>query len=341
QAAILQAEKLAEAKHENPAINIVVQKIVGTSIKDKLNLPGTIIPWESVKMISEVTGKVVEIKVKEGDRVKQGDLLVQIDPRDSQNNLNSADAAYELALTSQERAQKLFDMELMPKAELARVNAHLKTSKAALDTVKLQLKKCEIRAPISLIINSIPAKVGLNMNPFMPIPVLELINIDKVKISVGIPEADVDSIRGLEYFDVIIDALSGRKVRAKKYFLSHQVDTMARLYNLELVVDNPGGNILPGMFARVEVVKKAFSNAVSIPIYAVISKDQQKTVFVEQDGKAHLRIIETGVLEGWRIQVTKGISAGDKVIVVGHRSVGEGQNVKVVREVTDAMELVN
>jgi membrane fusion protein (multidrug efflux system) len=153
--------------------------------------------------------------------------------------------------------------------------------------------------------------------------------------------SDVDSIRKIQSFDVTIDALSSKKIRAKKYFLSDQPDTMARLYNLVLAVDNPNGNILPGMFVRVEIVKKAFQNAVSIPIYAVISNDQQKSVYIEQDGKAHLRIIETGVLEGARIQVTKGLNTGDKVIVVGHRSVGDGQNVKVVRQVSDSMELNN
>ena len=89
------------------------------------------------------------------------------------------------------------------------------------------------------------------------------------------------------------------------------------------------------MFARVNIVKKEVKDSMSVPLYSVITRGNGQFVFIEKGGKAHARMVETGILEGWRIQVTKGLARGDHVIVVGHRSVDEGQEVNVVRTVSD------
>ena len=128
-----------------------------------------------------------------------------------------------------------------------------------------------------------------------------------------------------------MDALGSMRVKGRRHFLSRSPETFARLYKLELSVPNPGGRILPGMFARVDVVKDIRTGAIAVPLYAVITRREAKFVFVEHEGKARIRPVKTGVLEGWMLEITEGLSPGEKVIVVGHRSVDEGQDVKVIR----------
>jgi membrane fusion protein (multidrug efflux system) len=103
------------------------------------------------------------------------------------------------------------------------------------------------------------------------------------------------------------------------------------LYNLELAIDNPDGMLFPGMFVRAEIVKLEAGASLSVPLYTVITRNGQQFVYVEEDGTAKRRPVELGILEDWRVQVKKGLSAGDRVIVEGHRNVEEGQKVNIVR----------
>jgi membrane fusion protein (multidrug efflux system) len=115
---------------------------------------------------------------------------------------------------------------------------------------------------------------------------------------------------------------------------------MARLYTLELELDNSDGRILPDMFVRVEIVKKEIKDSLALPIYSVISRNDENIVYVVDDGVARAHKVSLGLLEGWRIQVTEGLCAGDRVIVVGQRSVNTGDKVNIVRSVTRAEDII-
>ena len=104
------------------------------------------------------------------------------------------------------------------------------------------------------------------------------------------PESDVTAVFDLTEADVIIEALGGRTVKGKKIFLSHKPRTLARLYDLELIVRNTDRKILPGMFARVSLVKHVFKNALVVPLYAVISHGDRHLVFVENNNFAEKRL---------------------------------------------------
>ena len=94
------------------------------------------------------------------------------------------------------------------------------------------------------------------------------------------------------------------------------------------------------MFARVELVKKKYTDALVVPLYAVINQGDERFVFIENDGKAKRRPVELGILAGWQVQVTSGLNADEKVIVVGHRLLSDGHSVKVIKNVQNAREIL-
>jgi membrane fusion protein (multidrug efflux system) len=169
--------------------------------------------------------------------------------------------------------------------------------------------------------------------------VATVLDIERIKVVVGIPETDVDAVRKIDRFDISIEALNNRKISGKKYFLAVAPESMAQVYRLELEVANKQEEILPGMFARVEIVKEEFPDALAIPLYAVISRDNKHYVYVEDNNVAKLQEVKLGILDGWQIQITEGLKPGGKVIVVGQRSVDEGQRLNVVKRVTDPAEI--
>lgn len=329
----IKAEKMAGILKSRPPVNVVALETTAKPIRDRLNLPGVVEPWVELSILAEIHAKVTGVMVKEGDRVEKGDIIALLDASDYENALASARASHDLALKTHRRTLRLYKEELISKARLDEIIAEVESLDAAVKNAELKVKRTSIRAPIAGIINRLDAKEGLLLSISDPVAVI--LDIDRVKVSVGIPESDVDAVRKLSEFDLTIDALGGRAVHAKKLFFSKSPDSLARLYKLELEVNNPRGEILPGMFAKVNIIKKEVKKAISVPLYSVISRNEQQFVFLEKDGKAEVRQVETGILEGWQIQITKGLKIGERVIIVGHRSIDEGQEVNVIRTVKD------
>ena len=166
-------------------------------------------------------------------------------------------------------------------------------------------------------------------------PVGQMLQIDRLKAVVGIPESDVVAVRKISEVNITIQALDDRKVTAKKYFLAPAPETVARVYRLELEIDNQDRSILPGMFLRAHVVKNIINDAVSVPLYSVISRNDEQFVFVALDGVVQKRPVKLGVIEKWQVQITEGLTPGEKVVVEGHRDVEDGQEIEVIQTITD------
>ncbi len=322
---------------ERPPVNVVVQEMVPVLLRDRLNLPGMVEPWESLNILAEVRGMVAEVLVDEGDHVNQGDLIARLDPSDYENTRNSIKAAYTLALTNLERLSGLHDQAIIAQSEYDSIKAEVESLEADLAIAELQLKRCSIRSSISGVVNELPAKKGLYLA--VGDPVATVLDIERVKVSVGIPETDVDAVRKINRFEVIIEALNNKKTIGAKYFLAVAPSSQAQVYRLELEVANKSGDILPGMFARVEIIKQEFPEALAIPLYAVISRDNKHFIFLEEDNIAEFQEVRLGILDGWQIQITEGLEPGQRVIVVGQRSVDTGQKLNVVKKVTSPAEI--
>ncbi|MBF0227056.1 MAG: efflux RND transporter periplasmic adaptor subunit [Desulfobacterales bacterium] len=326
----LKAEKEANLKKEEQKINVVVADLIPSKIREKINLPGLVQPWVFLNLSSEVNGTVVEKNVNEGDSIKKGDTIILIDSRDYENAYNSAKATFESASASLNRVNELYKSQFSTKSQLDEAVAQVENYKALMDNALLNLERCTVKAPIDGIINRIFVEQGQLLN--IAGSIAEILQIDKVKVKVGIPESDVDDVRKINTFNVKIDALGGRIFTAKKHFLSKTAEQMAHLYDLVIFIENPERLILPDMFARVEIIKKEFENSLSVPLYSVIASNDRYIVFVEKDGVAHSVDVELGIQEEGRIQIKKGLNPSDKVIVTGHRNLTDGQNINVVRK---------
>jgi RND family efflux transporter MFP subunit len=333
----VQKQKAEALRDVQPKINVVAMAMVPGELRERISLPGTVRPWVSLKLLVEVKGKVVEKRVSEGQTVKKGHVLARIDDRDYKNALASARASFDAAVAAHRRIEALYRDQLATRTQFDDTDARVKTTRAAMDTAALNLERCTIRSPMSGVVDHIFIENGQFMNPADP--VANILQIDRVKVVVGIPESDVDAVRRLRRFDLTIDALGGRGFRGERHYLYKTTGNLARLYNLEIAVNNPGGEILPDMFARVEVVKRRVDQKLAIPLYALLDRDGTNAVFVVVDGAARLRPVTTGIQDGWRVQVAGGLSAGEKVVVVGQRLINDGETVNVTRTVVKMEEL--
>lgn len=337
ESALIASEKAAGIKQERPPINAVTLLLQPTTIRDRINLPGNIEAWTNLSLLSKLNGTVDEILVREGQKVKKGDVLARIDDEDYRIAVERAKAAYDLAKAEFERDKAIYAKGVIPTAELDANKTGMDTAKADLENAELQLSRCTITAPMNGMVRKVDAKVGLQLA--IGDPIAEILEIERLKAVVGIPESEVSAVRGLDTVDINLQALNNRIISGKVHFLSSSPETAARLFRLELAIDNADGEILPGMFIRADVVKKTVPDAVVVPFYSVISRNNEQYVYIEKGGIAEKKSVKLGIMEKWLVQVTDGVKAGDSLLVEGHRDVEDKQKIKVVKAATDMKEL--
>lgn len=335
--AAIKAQKKQALKKKRPHVNVVTLEMTPSPIHDRIRLPGEVKPWVNLDILAEVRGRIVNKKVEEGHTVQKGDVIAVIDSRDYDNILARTRADYNAAQKALKRLKGLHQEKLATQAQLDDAKARVDGLKAAMDTAGLNAERCRIRASAPGIVNRLDAEPGRYVN--VGDKVAEVLRLDRVKIKVGIPESDVAAVRHIDQFDIRVDALDGRVFKGTKHFLSRTADPMARLYDLFIRVDNPDREILPDMFVRVDILKKEIPDALAIPLYASLSRSETHVVYVVKDGRAQIRPVSLGIQEGWLVQVVNGLSTGEEVIVVGQRSVHDGDAVNVVRRVRRPEEI--
>lgn len=334
----IEAAKKAALKEEVPAVRVITLTVEPRRLEDKLTLPAEVEPRENLWVKAEVRGQVVKILVEEGQIVKKGQVLLELDDRDYRSRLARIEANYRLAKLEYERYVALSKQKIAAESKKDETEARLKDLTAQRAEARLELNRTKITSPISGRLNELKVEMGDLLTRDQD--VAQILQFDEVQVTVGVPESDVAAVIDLEEADVIIEALGNRRVKGKKIFLSRQPRSLARLYNLELEVPNEDGHILPGMFAKVELVKEVYPSALAVPLYAVITRGNDRYVYVEKDGKVEKRSVELGVLVGWEVHIKNGLKPGERVVVVGHRFLDDGQAVSVIKNVKDAGEIL-
>ncbi len=337
ESASIASVKAAGGKQERPPVNTVTLALKPETINDRINLPGNIEPWTTLALLSKLNGTIDEVLVREGQKVKKGDVIVRINDEDYRIGIDRAKAAFDLAKAEYERDKAIYAKGVIPTAMLDANKTQMETAKADYDNAKLQYSRCLVTAPMNGVIKKVDAKVGLQLA--VGDPIVEIMEIERLKAVVGIPESDVTAVRGLTTIDIKLQALKDRIITGKVHFLSSSPETVARMFRLELAIDNSDGEVLPGMFLRADVVKKTVPDAIVIPFYSVISRNNEQYVYVEEDAIVHKKKVRLGIMEKWSVEVIEGLQGGERLVVEGHRDVEDNQKVKVVKAALDVKEL--
>ncbi|GAB6191012.1 efflux RND transporter periplasmic adaptor subunit [Desulfocastanea catecholica] len=330
-------DKAEGVRQEKPPVNVVTLTLAPTTITDRINLPGYIEPWTRLKLMARLNGTITEVLVSEGDRVKKDDILARIEDDDFRIAVDRAEAAYNLSKAEYSRDKAMYDKGVIPVATLDSARTVMQKARADYDDASLLLSRTAVTSPMDGIISRMDAKIGLQLS--VGDPLAEILQIDRMKGVVGIPESDVSAVRRLDNVELTIQALGAKIFNGKKYFLSPSPLTNARLYNLELAIPNDAGEVLDGMFVRADIVKERVDKTLAVPLYSVISRNDEQYVFIEQEGLARKRKVTLGIMEKWMVQITAGLNPGDRLLIEGHRDVEDSQSITIIKTLTSPTEL--
>jgi RND family efflux transporter MFP subunit len=333
-------------KSDEDAAAPIPVKISKPQLKDEfetISLSGSISSPEAPANVSFlVSGKVIEVGPREGDPVKKGRLLAALDPTDYQLPLEMAAAQANAAKVSFRRAEdELRRMKMLYESKSLAPNDYLKY-KAAYDSsaqqyesarasekrYRKQVSDTRLLAPITGFISKRSIEPGETAAPGRP--AFEIVKLDNVEISVGVPETDIHLVRAGQRASVTLPALPGKTFVGSVRLVNISADPGTRTFLTRISVPNADHTLRIGMIAEVRIQGDKKVRALLLPIESIVRDPQGATMvylYFPDQKKAYAKRVETGALYGKEIEIRKGLSADDLVVVAGQQRLREGSAV--------------
>lgn len=334
-----------------PAVPVSVATVEAREVVPWAEFSGRLEAIERVELRSRVAGIVEAVHFREGNLVKQGDLLVSIDQAPYLADLQRAEAQVQgakarvaLAENENERGQQLLATRNLSQRDVdTRVNnlreaqANLQAAEAARRTAQLNLDYTQIRAPISGRIGRLDVTVG-NLIAAGGQVLTSLLSVDPIYAAFNADERSVldalaslpDGSRALEQIPVRLTTATAQAAQftGKLHFVDNGIDGASGTVRVRAKLDNPDGKLMPGQFVRVQLGQAKAEQQLVINERAVGTDQNKKFVFVVgDDAKAAWREVSLGAAhDGLRV-VNAGLKPGERVIVNGLQRVRPGATV--------------
>jgi membrane fusion protein, multidrug efflux system len=316
-----------ETNHNPPRVpRVSVLRVLPSPIRDILLLPGETEAWKDVQVSADTGGRVEWIGPREGSPVKKNSLLAMIDVSALKAALDRAEATYKLADELYQRRKKLFDRKIINQEELDHSLTERTLALGSLRQVRVEHERGCIRSPIDGLVNYLYEEEGEFVDRGKP--VVDLVNVDRIKINVNVPELDVRYLKVGQKVEVRVDAFPEIRLLGTIDFVSYKADPATKTFPVRVLIENSGHRIRPGMIVRVRFLRRIIKDALTAPLFALVDKGGERFLFVEKDGVVHAREVTIGIIEGDRVQITDGLRTEDHVIVTGQTEVEEGMKVQ-------------
>jgi len=296
------------------------------SFANNLEVTGTIEANESVALQSEVPGLVTGIFFQEGSTVKKGTVLVKINDRDIQAQLQESLTKQTLSASNENRAKQLLQKGAISQEEYDTSLADLKSLKAQAQLIRAQLAKTSIIAPFSGKIGLRSISVGVYITPTTVIA--NLLSTDPIKVNFSVPEKYMSQIKMNSTITFRTDG-SSQIYTGKVFAIEPGINAQTRTLQIKALAQNHNNELLPGSFAKISVALNVQDNAIMVPNEAIIPVLKGKTVFISKNGKAKQVEVQSGTRTDENIVITSGLSIGDTVLTTGALSLKEDAPVKV------------
>jgi membrane fusion protein (multidrug efflux system) len=343
------------------------------------NYTGTasLVADHEAQVVAKTTGVLKKIYVEEGDTVKAGQLLAEIDDADARSKLNSATAQMHKSEATFAHAEAAIPKQLIPQFEYEQDKYDLQDKRAALETARLQLEYTRILAPVDGIIAERSVKVGNMMQTNQN--VFRIVGMDPLQAVLNVPERQLGILKPSQSVQLEADALPGKTFTGTILRIAPVVDSNSGTFRVTTQFHDKTGVLKPGMFARIDIVYDHREDALTVPRSALIEEDGETAVFVvekaavdatknvakadpkadaktdaKSDSKgdakvvaklpadtlvAHRRLVKVGYSDGDHVEIRGGVDEGARVITVGRNAVRDGTAVQVIGEQTKPQAL--
>lgn len=345
-------------KHIDPnkETSVYAGKASSSDVTVYLKALGTVKANASVTVTSRITGEMKKVFFTEGQYVKAGDLLAQIDDRSYQatlaeykGELAQNKALLQSAQATLERYKKLAKQNSISAqdvqeqaATVGEYQGIVATDQAQIDAANLDIEYAKISAPISGYTGLLDVDPG-NLVTADSTSIVDITQINPITVTFNIPQANLQAVlqgfRNNKQFPVLLFDQNGDKQLAhgKLTNISNSIDTETGTVTLKAVFNNDDDTLYPNQFVNVKMQTDELKNAVVIPKAALQLNDNGDFVFIiGSDNKAHKQTVTVGPVDGEdKVVILDGVSSGDQLVTTGIDNLVEGSKVSVIEQRKD------
>jgi RND family efflux transporter MFP subunit len=326
------ADASATSDADTVAVPVVAQTILPSARPWSTTASGIVQPNTSVDVAFQVAGKVTTVGPDEGQTVRAGQEIAALDPTDYRLALDQASAQADRAARDRDRNQPLLASGGIAPADMDHLESGARQSAAAADLAKKRLADTHLAAPISGIIARRAVEVGATVAPGQP--AFTIVDLDPVRVRVGVPEADVGRVAEGSPATVRVPALD-TSVTGRVSLIGVVADPTTRSYTVEISVPNPARRLRAGMVAEATITTAKTTSALVVPAAAVVHdagvNGTTSVYVVDRDAaRVHARRVTTGAPRGDSLEITSGLATGDRVVVAGQQRLRDGAKVQLV-----------
>jgi len=334
-------------RSDPPAVPVTVAQVEQRSVPFEVTAPGTVEPLRAAAVTAQVSGMVTSVRFREGDEVRQGEVLAEIDPRPYRNALDQAEAALARDLVQLETARRQVERyrSLARDASIAAetfeslqstaqgLEATVKSDSANVDNARLNLEYTSIRAPISGRTGSLLIKEGNVVRAQGTGPLVTVNQTRPILVRFAVPAFNLPTIRQYQdgNLEVRVQANDDATARiGRLVFVDNTVDTTTGTILLKGQFANADDVLWPGQFVTATLVLYEQKNAVVVPLSAVVDAEAGSYVYVVgEDETAATRPVVVGRAIGEDVIVTDGLAAGETIVTDGQLRLTPGARVQV------------
>ena len=335
-------------------MTVEVAAVKRADMTESMTVVGNLIGAATVEAVPKVSGRLDEVSVRLGDRVRKGQTLAKVEDREISEQVKQAQAAFDvsaatirqreadlrLAQTNLDRSKNLFDRQLIPKqtyddtdarfqaaaAQLDLAKAQYQQAQARLDELKINLQNTVIASPVSGFVGKRALDPGAWVTPNSSF--ISVVDIGVVRLVANVVEKDLGHITSGMKADVGVDAYPGEHFVGRIAHVAPVLDPATRTAQIEVEIDNSTFRLKPGMYAKVSFVIEHKANVLVVPANSVIDSQGKKGVYVPGEGDvAKFQPVTLGMTDPTQIEITSGVTEGMRVISTGAAALREGDKI--------------
>ncbi|GGY61653.1 efflux RND transporter periplasmic adaptor subunit [Marinobacter zhanjiangensis] len=296
------------------------------TVRDEVTAVGSLQALEAVELTTELSGRVVDVRLNAGERVQQGDLLVRLDDRQAAADLQVIESQLADARRQLQRASRLRTNNSISQAQVDELRTAVDVAVAQRQAARIRLENHRIVAPFSGVIGLSDISVGAYVTPGTILTSLDA--TERMELNFSVPERFLGQVslgqmvRGSSpaYRD---DVFEGELVE-----LGTRVSELSRSLPVRALINNSQGRLRPGQFMSASLTLRE-RQALVIPEQAVLLRGDNKYVFIAEDGVARRVSVDLGTRMPGLVEVVSGIAESDQVIVTGQDRLSSGDRVEV------------
>lgn len=332
-------EPSAARPRQAPPPVVEVDTVKTGRITETRDAVGTVRALESVVVSAKVSGIVQKISFEEGQKVKAGDVLVELDAEERRADIQQAIAEIRRAEAQRNEWRTRLDRALAlrrtgagTEAQVDDLTAQMKTLESSIAAAEARRRAAEarledliVRAPFAGRLGTRAVSVGAYVSPGARITTLD--DLSRVRFDFAVPENLLGQIKVGQTAYARSAAFSERIFEGKVTVIDPRVDPVTRTARLTAEVDNPDEMLRPGMFLSVALQVTNKENATVVPEEAVLNEGLRQLLFVVKDNTVERRVVRLGHRQGGRVEVLEGVEPGETIVVRGIQRVRPGLTV--------------